>query len=189
MRVRQNMRRWGRLFATTGVVTFAIACGGGGGDGGGGGVTPPPPTRVPASVTFEGGTTVSGTVGTAIGTTIAVTVRTADNLPVPSTTVTFSVSAGIDRHHVGADRRERSGERRHLDARKYQRDADAHRDRRGRRVHSSRPPRLQGRRRSWRSSLPFPARCALATSSPPRRRCARATSSTTSSTARERSSP
>ncbi len=68
------------------------ACGGGGGDGGS--TNPPPPTRVPASVTFEGSTTVTGTVGTAVAGAIAVTVRTADNLPVPRTTVTFSVSGG-----------------------------------------------------------------------------------------------
>lgn len=94
MRVRQNIRRLGLTVAATSVVALSVACGGGGGDGGGGGVTPPPPTRVPASVTFEGGNTVSGTVGTAVGTPIAVVVRTADNLPVPSTTVTFSASAG-----------------------------------------------------------------------------------------------
>lgn len=94
MRVRQNMRRLGLKVAATSVVALSVACGGGGGDGGGGGVTPPPPTRVPASVTFEGGNTVSGTVGTAVGTQIAVVVRTADNLPVPGTTVTFSASAG-----------------------------------------------------------------------------------------------
>lgn len=94
MRVRLNLRRWGRNVVVSSIAAFSTACGGGGGDGGGGGVTPPPPTRVPASVTFEGGSTVSGTVGAAVPTPIAVVVRTADNLPVPSTTVTFSVSAG-----------------------------------------------------------------------------------------------
>ena len=93
MRVRPFPFRTGRALAAAFTVSVSVACGGGGDGGGGGGVTPPV-TRVPASVTFEGGTSASGTVGAALGTQIAVTVRTADNLPVPRTTVTFTASAG-----------------------------------------------------------------------------------------------
>lgn len=94
MRVPQIMQYRGRNALASLAVALIAGCGGGGGDGGGGGVTPPPPVRVPSSVTFDGGNTVSGTVGAALGTPIAVVVRTADNLPVPRTTVTFSTSAG-----------------------------------------------------------------------------------------------
>ncbi|MEP7381332.1 MAG: Ig-like domain-containing protein [Gemmatimonadota bacterium] len=93
MRVRQTSLRSGRALAAILVIALATACGGGGGDGGGG-VTPPSTVRVPASVTFDGGGSVAGTVGAALGTPIAVVVRTADNLPVPRTTVTFAASAG-----------------------------------------------------------------------------------------------
>lgn len=82
-----------RLLAALVPLTIA-ACGGGGGDGGGGGVVNPPGPRVPASITFDAGSTASGTVGSALPGTITVTVRTASNLPVPGTTVTFSASAG-----------------------------------------------------------------------------------------------
>lgn len=93
MRVRPFTPRAARALAAAFTVSIGSACGGGDGGGGGGGVTNPPP-RVPASVTFEGGNTASGTVGAALGTQIAVTVRTADNLPVARTTVTFTASAG-----------------------------------------------------------------------------------------------
>lgn len=93
MRVRHILQRPGRSVAAALATLLSIACGGGGDGGGGGGVTNPPP-RVPASVTFDGGNSAAGTVGTALGTQIAVIVRTSDNLPVPRTTVTFSVSGG-----------------------------------------------------------------------------------------------
>lgn len=82
-----------RAMTAIAAAVLLAACGGGGGDGGGG-VTPPPPTRTPASVTFDNGATVSGTVATAVGGTISVTVKASDNLPLANTSVTFSVSSG-----------------------------------------------------------------------------------------------
>ncbi|MCC6929133.1 MAG: Ig-like domain-containing protein [Gemmatimonadaceae bacterium] len=80
-----------RALPALAAATIVTACGGG---GGGDGPTPPPPVRVPASVTFDNGSTVSGPVATAVPGTIAVTVKASDNLPLANTSVTFSVSSG-----------------------------------------------------------------------------------------------
>ena len=93
MRVRQSNLWVPRALVLAVAVILQSGCGGGGDGGGGGGVTPPP-TRTPASVTFDAGSTASGTVGAAVSGTITVTVRTSDNLPVPRTTVSFTTSAG-----------------------------------------------------------------------------------------------
>lgn len=69
-------------------------CGGGGDGGNLVNPPPPPPGRNPASITFEGGGSATGTVGGTLGTPVAVIVRGADNLPLARVTVTFSASAG-----------------------------------------------------------------------------------------------
>lgn len=69
----------------------ALSACGGGGDGGG---PPGPGNRVPASVTFEGGGTAQGTVGSALSGSVVVIVRSSDSQPVSGVTVTFSVTAG-----------------------------------------------------------------------------------------------
>lgn len=76
------------------VVAAAIGCGGGGDGGGGTGPGGGGGNAAPASVTFEGSGSVSGTVGSAISATIAVIVRTTAGNPVPSVTVNFTASAG-----------------------------------------------------------------------------------------------
>ncbi|MGQ0648664.1 MAG: hypothetical protein ACT4P7_13960 [Gemmatimonadaceae bacterium] len=71
------------------LLATSLACGGG---GDGGGVTPP--GRIPASVTFEGGSAVAGTVATALPSAVNVIVRAANGQTLAGISVQFSASAG-----------------------------------------------------------------------------------------------